>query len=162
MALNDAIDGGEEPCKSPMKGVHSQLGANSLGQTRKIKTNNSGQQEIVIVEDQTGDLLEVGSLAIGQTAAINDNTNISILTFTAIGGPKKISNIAVSGEAAADFWIELNTVNNGYRRTTHDKVSENFLFGGNFIMAENDVLVVKVNHCATGKTKVFEATVYGV
>lgn len=159
---HEAVEGGDEPCKSPMKGHHSQLGANAIGQTKKIRTNDAGQQEIVIVEDQTGDSIEVGVLAQGQTAAINDNTDTSILTYTALGSSKKIGNIAVSGEGAADFWIEINTVQEGFRRTTHDRLSENFLFGGNFILEENDVLVVKVNHCAVGKTKVFEATVYGV
>jgi len=162
MARHEAVDGGEEAAKSPIKGQFSILGANAANQTRKLRLTDDGRMEAVIVEDQTGDMLEVGVLAKGQTAAIADSTPTSILTFTALGGNKKISCIAVSGESAADFTFEVNTVQEGVRRTTHDRLSENFIFGGNFILPENDILVIKVSHCATGKNKIFEATVYGV
>lgn len=157
----DAVDGGEEAAKSPVQGRHSVLGANASDQTRKLRVNDSGQAEVVIVEDQTGDTLNVGILQTGVTGNIADSTPTVITTYVA-PSIKKISKISVSGEAPADFELRYNGSTIDEKHTDTQELDDEFSFKHPWVIATSDIVEIRVTHQAPGKSRSFRATLYGV
>ena len=159
MASHNAVSGGEEPAKSPIKGVESVLGANSSVQTRRLRTNDLGQPEVVVVQDLSSagagiQILAVGTLT-GLTSAMGQQT---LKTYT-ITTERALSSITVSGTIYAKVEVlknltRIETLRMGpIRNVTFDT----------FAVTSGDIIDIKVSHTRVAPTTGdYECTIRGI
>lgn len=156
---HEAVDGGDEPCKSPIKGYHSILGANSLGQTRKIRTNDLGQIEIV---NMGGAGPTVSILGASSITSLIAGTPATLVSFTATA-VTYITEIRGEGTDRSKFHLRLNaTTLFDYRRSTRGKNVEWAWQRPGFTLQIGDILEVRVEHNTPGGIQAdYTGVIYG-
>jgi len=152
---------GDDYTYSPMKNKESLLAAErGTDKTRRIEVDSERNLNVHIQKDSSGGGLEVTVLATGSTGAINAATLTNIVTHTATAD-QKLSKISCSGDGPADFTLFHNVTQIDIKRSSTGDLDKEFLFEDPYQISSGDVITIKVYHYATGKTKTFDATIYG-
>lgn len=114
---------------------------------------------IIVAADESAAGLEVDSLAGGQVTGVADNTQTTIVTYTA-AAKTLLSHISVSGTLYGKYQLYKNTVLLETKRGGPDRTLV-FEFLRPLRLNASDILDVKVTHYQTGELLDAEATVYG-
>lgn len=114
---------------------------------------------VVVTADESAAGLEVSDLAGGSVAAVADNVQTTIVTYTA-SGKVLISHISTSGTVYAKMQLYKNATLIETKRGGPDR-TQVFEFLRPLRLNNGDILDVKVTHYNVGQTAEFEATVYG-
>lgn len=153
---------GDDYAYSPMKNKESLLATErGTDKTRRIEVDDQRNLNVHIQADSSGGGTAVSALAIGSTGPINATTLTNIVNHVA-AADQKISKISCSGEGPADISLFHNVTQIDIKHTTQENLDAEFKFEDPYGIQSGDVLTVKVYHHATGKTKTFYATIYGV
>jgi len=152
---------GDDESQSPGTSSRSLLGADPVtGATRRIMVGSDGLLRVNIVKDESSAGFDAGVLAIGSTGPINDGVLTSIVTHVA-AVDQKISKVSCSGDGPADFTLVHNVTEIDIKRSSTGDLDKEFSFDDPYLISSGDTLTIKVYHHATGKTKTFNATIYG-
>jgi hypothetical protein len=153
--------GGDEATHSPFKTQNSLLAAERGTQkTKRIETDEDNNVYVRVAKDDSSSGFEAEVLAVGAVSGLVDNSLVTITTFVA-SADAKVSKISCSGDAPADFTVLLNTTQIDIKRSSTSDLDKEFSFEHPLKLVLNDVLDIQVKHHATGKTRSFNATIYG-
>jgi hypothetical protein len=98
----------------------------------------------------------------GSATNVVDNTKTTILTQAYVAGTfENLTQVSVSGEDYAKFFITLNGTDIDIRRSGPDRNVEFNYTGAPYKLAPLDVVDIKVTHFNTGDLVDFDATIYG-
>lgn len=149
--------GGDDPSRSPDTEALSLLGADAEGKTRRILVD---EENNLLVRDVSSGVYNLSALSIGETGAINAETLTTITSYVA-AADVKLSKVSCSGDGPADFTLLVDTTQVDIKRSSTGDLDKEFKFDDPLPVASGSVISVKVYHHATGKTKTFNATIYG-
>ena len=152
---------GDDYATSPMSNKESLLATErGTDKTRRVEVDDQRNLNVHIQADSSGGGSPVSALAIGSTGPINATTLTTIINHVA-AADENISKISCSGDGPADYTLIHNVTQIDIKRTTQMNLDAEFKFEDPYPIQNGDILTIKVYHHATGKTKTFDATIYG-
>ena len=148
---------GDDPSRSPDTEARSLLGADSEGKTRRLLVD---EENNLLVRDVSSGVYDLQVLSVGTTGAINHETLTTITNYVA-SADMKLSKVSCSGDGPADFTLLIDTTTIDTKRSSTGDLDKEFKFDDPLPVSSGSTISVKVYHHATGKTKTFDATIYG-
>jgi len=132
---------------------------------REINTTTyiSGQPIAAYLEGQM-DVRGVSSVTykgVGAASNVAEGLRTTIFTVVADDTILNISNIVVSGEAYAKYFLVHNNTDLDIRRSGPDRNLEFDFKGSSWLLNYGDIVDVQVEHCCPGELLNFGCTVYG-
>jgi hypothetical protein len=98
----------------------------------------------------------------GGATNVAATTKTTLITQAYIAGTfENLTQVSVSGEDYAKFFITLNAVDIDIRRTGPDRNLDFNYTGAPYKLVAGDVVDIKVEHYNTGDLVDFDATIYG-
>ena len=155
----DAPAEGDDPSLSPDTLAKSLLAADDTGKTRRIFVDGENNLNVHVQEDSSGAGVGITALTTGTASGITDGVLTSVVSYV-VPADMKIMMISCSGDGPADYFLDINTTVEDTKRTNIDMNIE-FTFGSVLAVTTGDVITIKILHHATGKSKTFNATIYG-
>jgi hypothetical protein len=153
----DPPKNGDDPSLSPDTNERSLLAADATGKTRRIFVD---EENNLLVRDVSSGVYDLSVLSVGETGAINAETLTTITSYAA-ASDIQLSKVSCSGEGAADFTLWIDTTQIDIKRSDTLDLDKEFKFDDPLPVSSGSVISIRVYHHATGKTKNFNATIYG-
>lgn len=100
-----------------------------------------------------------GVLATDSQGPVAPATPTTVLTYTATGADKRITQVSCSGEVRAKWTIEVDSVQIDVRRGGDRNTV--FDWAWPYLLADGSTMDVKVEHHKPVETPTFDATIYG-
>jgi hypothetical protein len=102
-----------------------------------------------------------GVIDFDEALVVTDNTQTTVVTYTAVGSPVYITKIMASGDANSTWVVEIDTVEVAGWKIADGNKTRDIDFNGPFLLAAGSTIDVKAEHFFTGETANFKSTIIG-
>ena len=152
---------GDAPSRSPHSEIHSLLGANAAGATRRL-TVDADRNLNVNVQAATGIEASAGILTRGAQATVTAATITTIATHTVATNTLYLDGFVATGQYDADWTLVIDNVTKITFQTSEQDRTARHTFPTAQPIAIGSIIDVKVNHHGpVATTGSFNATIIG-